>query len=242
MKTALGLALVLAGCATAAPKDPVAAAPGETAVVRKTADFEVTGDGSNPAWNRTEWHALARRSGGDLPYEARFKILYSTTGIYLLMDGTDSKLTTTHRKDFEHLWEEDVYEAFLQPDPASPFYLEYEISPMNSELPIVVPNHRGAFMGWLPWHYEGERRVRKATAVAGGQKEPGAAVRGWSAEFRIPFALLRGMSELPPPPGTRWRGNFYRVDYDGGKPTQWNWAPVGPSFHEYWNFGVLDFE
>jgi hypothetical protein len=30
------------------------------------------------------------------------------------------------------------------------------------------------------------------------------------------------------------------MDYDG-KPTQWDWAPVGPSFHEYEKFGDLVF-
>jgi hypothetical protein len=32
------------------------------------------------------------------------------------------------------------------------------------------------------------------------------------------------------------------MDYDGGKRTQWEWAPVGRSFHEYENFGELRFE
>jgi hypothetical protein len=32
------------------------------------------------------------------------------------------------------------------------------------------------------------------------------------------------------------------VDIDRGKPTAWDWAPVGKSFHEYRRFGILDFE
>jgi hypothetical protein len=56
----------------------------------------------------------------------------------------------------------------------------------------------------------------------------------------FPYALLRPLQNVPPKPGTRWRGNFYRMDYDG-KPTQWDWAPVGPSFHEYEKFGDLIF-
>ena len=65
---------------------------------------------------------------------------------------------------------------------------------------------------------------------------------GWSAEFFIPYALFTGIRNAPPASNTRWRANFYRVDYDGGRMTQWEWARVGPSFHEYWNFGVLVFE
>jgi hypothetical protein len=31
------------------------------------------------------------------------------------------------------------------------------------------------------------------------------------------------------------------MDYDQGKTTQWDWAPVGASFHEYQKFGELLF-
>ena len=35
---------------------------------------------------------------------------------------------------------------------------------------------------------------------------------------------------------------YARVDYDGGKETSWDWARVGPSFHEFKKFGTLVFE
>jgi hypothetical protein len=227
------IALASAGCAAAG--FPVAP-------VKPTADFEVTGDGKNPAWEKASWVALRRRQEDGHPYEARFKALYSPAGLYVLMDGTDRKLTATMREDFLNLWTEDVYEAFLWTDEAWPLYFEYEISPLNVELPILIPNLGGKFLGWRPWHYEKDRKIRKATSVTGGAKESGAAIRGWTAEFFIPYALLSPLKNVPPKPGTRWRANFYRVDYDDGKMTQWDWARVGPSFHEYAKFGVLVFE
>jgi hypothetical protein len=211
-------------------------------VVRATDDFELAGDGSNAAWQKAEWLAMRRRAPEHHPYETRLKILYSKSGLYVLMDGTDRTLTTTGRADFEDLWEEDVYEAFFWTDESDPLYFEYEISPLNHELPILVPNDRGKFMGWRPWHYEKGRKIRKATSAVGGPKETGAAVQGWRAEFFVPFDLFKGLKNAPPGPGARWRANFYRMDYDGGKRTQWEWAPVGRSFHEYENFGELRFE
>jgi hypothetical protein len=242
---ALAAGLLLAACQGPPPDAPTTSSPPPArpiAVVRSTGDFEVTGDGSNPAWEKSEWVPLHRRQPDGLPYESRFKILYSPTGLYVLMDGTDEKLTTTGRADFENLWEEDVYEAFFWPDKSQPLYFEYEISPMNHELPILVPNSGGAFMGWRPWHYEGERKTRKATAIRGGPREHGAAVKGWSAEFFIPYALLRGLKNQVPKSGITWRANFYRMDYDRPAVTQWDWARVGPSFHEYEKFGTLVFE
>jgi hypothetical protein len=243
------LLLALAACAQSTGPERPASAPAAggtwpTVTVRATDDFEVTGSGSNAAWSKAEWQALHRRQPDGLPYESRFKILYSKTGVYVLMDGTDQKLTTTGRGDFENLWEEDVYEAFFWPDESEPLYFEYEISPLNHELPILVPNNGGAFMGWRPWHYENDRKTRKATAVTGGAQKAGAAVLGWSAEFFIPYRLLEGLRNQHPKSGTRWRANFYRMDYDAspGPVTQWDWSRVGPSFHEYQKFGVLLFE
>jgi hypothetical protein len=144
--------------------------------------------------------------------------------------------------DFMDLWNEDVFEVFLWTDERYPVYFEYEISPLNRELAILVPNFGGRFLGWRPWHYEKDRMIRKAVAVTGGRPEPHADIQGWRAEVFIPYKLLEPLQNVPPRPGTRWRANFYRMDYDAGqRPTQWEWAPVGQTFHEYEKFGDLLF-
>ena len=76
----------------------------------------------------------------------------------------------------------------------------------------------------------------------GGKLEPGAVITGWKAEVFIPYELLQPLQNVPPKSGTRWRANFYRVDYDEGKNTGWDWARVGPSFHEFQKYGTLVFE
>src|SRR5579871_2752296 len=210
--------------------------------VLKTDDFEVTGDGTAEAWKKTEWVALNKRGEDGADYSTRIKVLYSAKGFYTLMDAGDKKLTATMTKDFLDLWTEDVFEVFLWPDERDALYFEYEISPLNVELPILIPNLQGKFLGWRPWHYEGERKIRKATAAVGGKRESGAAVTGWKAEVFIPFELLNPLRNVPPKSGTRWRANFYRMDYDDGKTTSWDWARVGPSFHEYQKFCTLVFE
>jgi hypothetical protein len=89
--------------------------------------------------------------------------------------------------------------------------------------------------------YDRERRTRKATSVLGGPKQSQASIQGWRAEFFIPYALLTPLQNVPPKPGTIWRANFYRMDYDGEKVSQWEWARVGNGFHEYEKFGQLVF-
>ena len=210
--------------------------------IKPTEDFEVTGDGSNDAWKKAEWTTLSPRGPDDPPLETRVKVLYSRRGLYVLMDSADRKLTATFKDDFENLWTEDVFEFFLWPDERDPIYFEYEISPLNRELPILVPNLGGKALGWRPWHYEGGRKIRKATTAVDGPTESGAAVSRWTAEVFVPYELLSPMQNVPPASGTRWRGNFYRMDYDDGKTRSWDWSRVGPSFHEFRKFGTLIFE
>jgi hypothetical protein len=210
-------------------------------VVKATDDFEVTGTGEQAAWRSVEWTPLRRRQPEGHQYDTRFKMLYSPTGLYFLMEGTDRTLTATMTDDFLDLWNEDVFEVFLWTDERYPVYFEYEISPLNHELPILIPNFGGQFLGWRPWHYERDRVTRKATSIIGGPKQSGASIEGWRAEFFFPYALLKPLQNVPPKPGTRWRANFYRMDYDEGKRTQWEWSPVGQTFHEFEKFGELEF-
>lgn len=210
--------------------------------VKPTDDFDLTGDGSAPAWHKAAWEPLGKRTQAGLPYETRIKVLYSNKGLYVLMDATDKKVTATFTRDFENLWTEDVFEVFLWTDERDSLYFEYEISPLNFELPILIPNLGGKFLGWRPWHYEGERKIRKATRALGGTLKSGGEITGWKAEMFIPYALLSPLRNVPPQPQTRWRANFYRVDHDDAKTTSWDWARVGPSFHEYQKFGTLIFD
>lgn len=236
--------------------DATAATPattGQALRVRSTEDFEVTGDGKNSAWSRAEWQSLSRRSGAGQPLpeepsnRTRVKLLYSAQGLYVLLDGADQKLTATFDRDGAHLWEEDCFEVFLWPDEKQPNYFEFEISPLGFELPLLMSNRNGKLFRWQPWAFDEERqgiprKVRKATSITGGPKQSGATITGWTAEFFLPYHLLQPLNNVPPKPGTTWRANFYRMDYDSGRPTAWSWVPVGRSFHEIQKFGTLTFE
>ncbi len=102
--------------------------------VASAADFAVDGKGSAPAWSRAAWAPLTPRGApaggdsppsGDRPLLTRFKMLYSSTGLYVLMDSEDRTLTATFKDDFLDLWTEDVFEFFLWPDERYPVYFEY---------------------------------------------------------------------------------------------------------------------
>ncbi len=214
----------------------------KTLRIRRTEDFVVNGRGDASAWKKADWEPLNLRTVDGHKYKTHVKMLYSETGLYVLMEAEDRTITATMKADFLDLWNEDVFEFFLWPDERYPVYFEYEISPLGFELPILIPNFGGEFLGWRPWHYDGKRKTQTATTTIGGPKQSGASVAGWKAEVFVPYDLLKPLQNVPPQPGTRWRANFYRVDYDDEKSTSWDWARVGGSFHEFEKFGTLIFE
>jgi hypothetical protein len=206
-------------------------------VVKRTSDFELTGDGTAQAWKSAAWFPLTKRKG-PAEYQTRAKLIYSDAGIYCVIDCSDKKISSTFSEDFADLWKEDVVEIFLWTDESTPLYFEYELSPLNRELPIIVPNFDGDFFGWRPWHYEGARKTRHATKIIKDDKGNPTA---WIAEFFIPYALLKPLENVPPKSGTKWKANLYRNDYDEAQ-SSWTWQPVQTNFHDYKRFGTIVFE
>ena len=154
-------------------------------------------------------------------------MLYSKNGLYVLMDATDRKLTATMSEDFMDLWKEDVFEVFLWTDERDP-------STSSTRSRRSIASCRSWCRTSAESSWAGGRGTTRATgrsarrpASAAARRSRGADEQGWRAEFFIPFELLNPLRNVPPKPGTRWRANFYRMDHDGGKRTQWDWAPVG---------------
>ena len=212
-----------------------------TLTVKKSTDFEITGNGKAENWAKTDWLIIPQRGSSGELLTTKAKVLYSETGIYFLFDCQDKKLTANMNSDFLDLWKEDVVEVFLWTDESSPAYFEYEISPLNYELPILISNEKGDLVRWQPFHYDPDRKTRHATEVQGGEKKSNATVTGWTAEFFIPYKLLRPLNNISPKPGTKWRTNLYRMDYDN-KRGSWSWQLTSKSFHDYEKFGVMLFE
>lgn len=206
-------------------------------VVKKTKDFTINGNENAVEWSKAEYLELPKRRSGAMDYKTKMKILYSETGIYCLYQCEDKIITSTIKADFEDIYNEDVVEAFFWPEESSVIYFEYELSPYNYELPILVPNYNGKFLGWRPWHYEGNKKTRHAATI----NKEGDKVISWTAEFFIPYKLMEPLQNMPPKKGMKWRANFYRIDYDKGT-TYWSWRPTRKNFHDYESFGTIIFD
>ncbi len=214
----------------------------DTINVKQTTDFELTGGGESEQWKAATWNIIQQRRDTLNKKETKFKTLYSGKGIYFLFSNQDEVLTASKNSDFDSLWLEDVNEVFLWPDTSNTIYFEYEISPLNYELPILIPNINGKFLGWRPWLYTNDRKIKHLTKVTGGDKKTGSKIKSWASEFFIPFKLLAPLNNVPPKRGSIWRANMYRVDYDYNRTAVWSWKKTETSFHQFEKFGSLVFE
>lgn len=203
-------------------------------------DFELIPENS-VRFGDSEWYGLCR-VGGKKDYETRFKAVYSDTGIYFLFCCGDQKITAELEEDGSDLFTEDVIEIFLQPDQAYPVYMEYEISPLNRELVLLVSHNGEKFYGWMPFHYTGGRRTKHITWSKTGVPVSGAALQEWWTMIYIPFSLFEGVMPVKVSSGTVWRGNIFRIDYDHEEVSRYAYATAcGTEFHDYEKFDKVMF-
>ena len=176
--------------------------------------FELDWQGRNQDPGRlTEVRLLWSAKTLYLRFECRYRELF-------LFDGSDPN----GRRD--HLWDRDVAEAFLQPDPARPFfYKEFEVSPNGMWIDLdIFPGGRSDLNSGVQRSVFLDERSQM-----------------WTAELAIPMKSLTAHLD----PGRRWRCNFFRVEGRREPRSYMAWRSTGtpqPDFHVPARFGDLRFE
>ena len=242
----LSTALLLI-CTAISPK-PVCAGlsgyPEDSALlVKHCNDFEITGAGSDAEWNRAAWHSLTKIDHFGPDYSGRIKMLYSSSGIYVLFNGEDRRITTSALEDMSEVYEGDAFEVFFFPDTARGVYFEYEINALGKQLVLALAKSGNKRSAWLPWS-KSPGQINRKVAVAGGDMQPNASISGWTAELFFSYEVLNLVCGQPPKAGDEWRANLCRLDYDNGRPpVKWSWSPgITNSFHELAQFRRLKFD
>jgi hypothetical protein len=149
---------------------------------------------------------------------------YQSLNIYA---GEDSA------KERWELWNRDVVEAFINPQPERFLhYYEFEVAPNNQWIDLEIDLTTTPFND-ASWdsHFE------HATKVDAEHKL-------WVVEMRIP---VKSMMVDAIRPGAEWRLNLYRADGPGDDTQRrfmcWSPLPAGPnkSFHQPASFGIIKF-
>jgi alpha-galactosidase len=195
---------------------------------------EISVDAAHPAaeWQGAQAIAFCTDWQGKNPdpqRETQVRVLWSPQTLYLRFECRYRDLYVFADADpngrRDHLWERDVAEAFLQPDPSrQPYYRELEVSPNGMWIDLDI------FPGGLADLKSGMRR-----SVVLDEK-----LKTWTAELSIPIKALTPNFD----PTAVWRANFYRVEGNNEPRAYLAWQPTGtpePNFHVPSKFGMLRF-
>jgi hypothetical protein len=158
------------------------------------------------------------------------RVLWSPQTLYLRFECRYRELYVFTDSDPNgrrgQLWDRDVAEAFLQPDPSRPrYYKEFEISPNGLWIDLNISPHA---LANLKSHMQRSVWLDEAAHT-------------WAAELAIPMRSLTRQFH----PDHLWRVNFYRVE--GSKEPRFYsaWQPTNttqPNFHVPEAFGRMRFQ
>ncbi|HME12411.1 MAG TPA: tryptophan-rich sensory protein [Candidatus Acidoferrum sp.] len=198
--------------------------------------LDAEGFPSATAWQRADpirFNCDWRGQNPDPQRETEVRLLWTPETLFLKFHARFRAISVfpdsepSGRRD--QLWDRDVAEVFLQPDPSEPSrYKEFEVSPNGMWIdldiaPGVKINPRSA--------------LRRRVTV----DHPSSA---WIAELALPMKSLVDPAVAPFDPANPWRVNFFRVEgpmeprfYSAWRPTY----TAIPNFHVPDAFGYLVF-
>jgi len=199
---------------------------------------EIILDDAHPAseWQNAQPIIFCADWQGNNPDEQRetqVRVLWSSQTLYLRFECRYRDLYLFGDSDpsgrRDHLWDRDVAEAFLQPDPSrARYYKEFEVSPNGMWIDLDI------FPGGLA-----DLRSGLKKSVMLDEK-----THRWAAELAIPIKALTENFD----PKASWRANFYRVEgkveRDKDKRAYLAWQATNtpePNFHVPSAFGRLRF-
>lgn len=192
-------------------------------------DFPVDGNLNEPEWMQAAPIRMEYESGDSSarPHlSTPVRILWSDKYLYLGYECPFTKLnifTPPQKEERFGLWDNDVVEAFIAPDPNVPKrYLEFEWAPTGESLDLKVDLPDKDF-AW--------------TAMAESAVTIDDTANVWRVEVRIPLATL---SDQVPQRGTRWRINFFRHDRENRAGLAFS-PTLTRTFHTPDRFGWLEF-
>jgi len=201
-------------------------------------DFDMDADLKKDVWNNAEWAEFDHDSSGLHHYPnlaTRVASAWSDSYVYFAFSCHFDTLNVYEGEDAAkerwELWNRDVAEVFLNPQPERiTHYYEFEVAPNNQWIDLEIEKTNKPFND-AAWN-SGFSHASKVDST----------MRIWAMEMRIP---LRSMKVAALKSGAKWRVNFFRAAGQGGDEHRqflaWSTIPSGTTFHVPERFGVLEF-
>jgi alpha-galactosidase len=203
---------------------------------KRTSDFHIDGNLNKKVWKGAKWSEFDHAASGMTRHpEALTSVAAAWTEkfIYFAFSCHYDVLNTYEGEDISkerwELWNRDVAEIFLNPEPQRiTHYYEFEVAPNNQWIDLEIEKKKTPFND-AAWNsdFEHATRIDKENHI-------------WVAELRIPLHSMKVDSVRA---GQRWRVNFCRATGKGTddqrKFLAWSIIPDGNTFHVPARFGIL---
>jgi alpha-galactosidase len=215
------------------PDAPCQSASADIVAARISAPVELNAGHPSKEWERATPISFCEDWQGKNAAPERatvVRILWSPEMLYLRFECRYTQVTVFADSEpngrRNHLWDRDVAETFLQPDPSrEKRYKEFEVAPNGMWIDLDIGT------GELVDLKSGLRR-----SVALDEK-----AHRWTAELAIPMKALTANFD----PKAEWRTNFFRVE-GAAEPRYYSaWQATNteqPNFHVPKAFGRMRFE
>ncbi len=243
------------------PEPPISFWPKQYVCYRTDDPLVIDGKLNEMAWQRAEWTDDFVDIEGDLKPQPRFrtraKMLWDDRFFYIAGELEEPEVWAKLRKRDAVIFYDNDFEVFIDPDGDTHRYYELEVNAFSTEWDLfLVKPYRDGGPALHAWDIQG---LKTAVAVDGTINKPGDRDKGWTIEIAIPWEVLKEAAPdgAPPQPGSQWRVNFSRVEWqtqvesgdyvkvkdpNTGKPLpedNWVWSPQGVinmHYPEMWGF------
>jgi hypothetical protein len=255
----IGLIGVLMACT---PEQPRADEPLHYRAPLAASPPRIDGRLDDAAWTLAPWTTdFVDIEGAGRPpplLRTRARILWDRRYLYVAAELEEPHVWATLMERDAVIFHDDDFEVFLDPDPTRPGYYELEVNALGTvwDLRLTRPYREGG-RAIDRWDIGG---LLHAVGVRGTRNDPSDTDRGWSVELALPWAAFEEAGGKAPRPGSTWRINFSRVDWEldvvDGDYTKrraatgellpehnWVWSPQGEiNMHvpERWGFVMFE--
>jgi hypothetical protein len=212
--------------------------------------LKIDGKLDDAAWKNAPWTDWFVDIEGDAKptprFRTRVKMLWDDQNLYIGAELEEPDVEATLREHDSVIFHDNDFEVFLDPTGDGLKYFEFEINARNTSWDLFLPKpYREGGKADNSWEIPG---LRSAVRIDGTLNAPMDRDRGWTVELAFPWTAFTSRSGRGrPSPGTEWRVNFSRVEWNkkipGSKEDNWVWSPQGlVNMHVPSKWGVVAFK